>query len=427
MTSRWPARDAEAVALACLRASLVVLIYGSEHLIDARQLAGSEFLVVLGGAAVYALGGLAIAIRGTPGRGRRALQRLQPAIDVAFLSGLAFASGGAFSDVRKAFFVIPLAAAFSERPRTTAKWSLLAVLAFTLQAVAAGGHPSGAHNTWPRMALNQGLYLAWTGAAATMLAVALRRRSTQIEELAGSRQRLVTQAIASVERERTRLADALHDSPVQNLMAARHELRRAERSADPASFARLHDALDATIAQLREEIFNLHPHVLDHVGLGAALEQVAQRHARPGLRISVVAETELDGERRQVLFALGRELLTNAARHANAREIRLALHAHDGRLTLEVTDDGQGIPAGRMRQALLDGHVGLASVRERVAALRGELEIDTGPERGTAVRLTLPGLRTANGPEAHGSNAVRLRREMSDRVTYGDPLRVSTS
>ena len=116
--------------------------------------------------------------------------------------------------------------------------------------------------------VNQDLYLAWTGAAATMLAIALRRRSALAEELAQSRQRLVTQAIESIERERTRLAGALHDSPVQNLIAARHDLRRARLHADAETFERLHEAIDATIAELREEIFNLHPHVLDHVGLG---------------------------------------------------------------------------------------------------------------------------------------------------------------
>ena len=142
----------------------------------------------------------------------------------------------------------------------TANWSLLAVAAFTLQAVIAAGHPVGVHNSWPRIVLNQDLYLTWTGVAATMLALALRQRTARTEELAGSRHRLVTHAIESVERERTRLAGALHDSPVQNLIAARHDLRRAERSGDEPSFQRLHEAIDVTIAQLREEIFNLQAH-----------------------------------------------------------------------------------------------------------------------------------------------------------------------
>jgi two-component system NarL family sensor kinase len=406
------------LALALLRATLVVVIFVSEQLVDARQLEDSEFFVVLGVAAGYALAGVLVAAFGRGGAASRALARVQPGLDVALLAGLAYTSGGAYSDVRKAFFVIPLAAAFSERRSTSVKWSLLAVATFSLQAFLAGGHPAGARNSWERLTLNQDLYLAWTGAAATLLALALRRRSANTEHLAHGRQRLVTQAIESVERERTRLAGALHDSPVQNLIAARHDLRRAERTGDPDSFERLRRAIDVTITQLREEIFNLHPHVLDHVGLSAALEQVARRHAHNSdARVTVAIQFDGEPAHRQVLFALGRELLDNAAKHSGASEIVLRLERHTDGVTLEVQDDGCGIAEGRMRRALLDGHIGLAAVRERVAVLGGTVSIATAQGAGTRVRVTLP------QPAPTGRPGV----EISDRVTVLDALRVSTT
>ncbi len=412
MTAR-PRDDRGAViALALLRATLVVVILLTEQLVDARQLGHYAFIGVLFIAALYALIGLVLAVFSLRGPAARTFARLQPGLDMALLAGLTYASGGAFSDARKAFFVIPLAGAFSERPRTAAAWSLIAVAVFTLVAVVAGGHPSGSINSWQRLTLNQDLYLAWTGAAATLLALALRRRSAHTAELAASRQHLVTQAIASVERERTRLAGALHDSPVQNLIAARHDLRRAERSGDPDSFRRLHEAIDATIAELREEIFKLHPHVLDHVGLSAAFEQVARHHAGHGnVAIAVAVDTEGDPEHRQVLFALGRELLTNAAKHAQANQIVLRLRGEGNQILLEVQDDGCGIEKGRMRQALLDGHVGLAAVRERVAVLGGTVDIAGAHGTGTRVRITLP---RKNG-DGVGSRGV------SHRVTSLDP------
>jgi two-component system, NarL family, sensor kinase len=419
-----------AVTMAVLRATLVAVIFASEQLTEAKQLAGVQFYAVLVLAAVYALVAIAVAVAPSGIPGTRALVRAEPGIDVLLLTALAYTSGGAFSDVRKAFFVVPLAAAFSERPRLTANWSLLAVAAFTMQAVIAGGHPAGIHNSWPRMTLNQDLYLTWTGVAATMLALALRQRTARTEGLARSRQRLVTQAIESVERERTRLAGALHDSPVQNLIAARHDLRRAERSGDQPSFQRLHEAIDVTIAQLREEIFNLHPHVLDHVGLSAALEQVARRHAGEG-EVHVSVEVEPAGAHladRQVLFALGRELLGNAAKHAQASEIRLTLECRTGGVILQVTDDGCGISDGRIRQALLDGHIGLASVSERVAALGGALSISTAAGAGTTVAVTLPATQVA--PELASAArmdplAVPATAEISDRRTPHDTLGVS--
>lgn len=361
---------------------------------------------------------VALAQRGADVGPARALTRIAPAIDVLLLAALCYASGGAFSDVRKAFFVIPLAAAFSERPRSAAGWSLLAVVGFSFVAVLAGGRPAWAVNSWQRLTLNQDLYLAWTGCAATLLAVALRRRTEHTEELADSRQRLVTHAIESVERERTRLAGALHDSPVQNLIAARHDLRRAQRTGDEESFRRLHQAIDATIAELREEIFKLHPHVLDHVGLSAAFEQVARRHTRDaGPEVTVAILTDIEPERREILFALGRELLANAAKHAHASRIGLQVHAQRSAVVLEVSDDGCGIPDGRVRQALLEGHIGLAAVTERVAVLGGTLEIATPLGGGTTVRVALPALVRARV----------ARGEVSDRVTALDTRAVSTA
>jgi two-component system NarL family sensor kinase len=286
---------------------------------------------------------------------------------------------------------------------------------FTFVAILAKGHPTGTINSWQRVTLNQDLYLAWTGAAGTLLALALRRRSARTEELARSRQRLVSHAIESVERERTRLAGALHDAPVQNLMAARHDLRRAERNGDRASFQRLHEAIDATIAELREEIFNLHPHVLDHVGLEAALEQVARHQTRDtDVEITVAIEPARGLPHEQALFAIGRELLSNAAKHAHASRISLTVARDADTVVLEVRDNGHGIPAGRMREAVLEGHIGLAAVSERVAVLGGSFGVKTAAPDGTTIRVALPALR----PVARG---------VSDRVTAADTPLLSTT
>lgn len=417
MTGKLRTERGARIAMALLRALLVAVILVTEQLVDARQLGGSGFFVTLGIAAFYALAGIVVAGRDISTRSARVVSFLQPGFDVLLLAAVVYTSGGAFSDARKAFFVIPLAAAFSERPRETASWSLLAVAVFSFVAMLAGDHARGGANTWGRVTLNQDLYLTWIGGAATLLALALGRRSAHIEQLAHSRQRLVHEAFASIERERTRLAGALHDSPVQNLIAARHDLRRAVRTGDPESFARLQEALDATIAELREEIFKLHPHVLDHVGLSAALEQVARHHARnQQAEILVTVEAECEQSHREVLFALARELLNNASKHADAGHIELTLRRERGSVILEVHDDGRGIPDGRMRQAVLDGHVGLAAMRERVSALGGDMEIATAPGCGTRIRVALPDPGRAGRP-ATG---------VSDRVTALDTFRVST-
>src|SRR5206468_11498139 len=102
--------------------------------------------------------------------------------------------------------------------------------------------------------------------------------------------------------------------------------------------------------------------------------------------------------------------------------VRLTLGRRQDAELLGVAEDGCGIPAGRMRQALLDGHIGLAAVSERVAALGGTLSINSEHDAGTSIRVRLP-----VAAESSELPARRLPGDISDRVTARDTLRVSPS
>jgi signal transduction histidine kinase len=89
------------------------------------------------------------------------------------------------------------------------------------------------------------------------------------------------------------------------------------------------------------------------------------------------------------VYRIAQEALANAARHAGARSIVVALAASDGRLCLEVQDDGCGFdPAAPRAEAL-----GLVSMEERAQALGGRLELKSAPGAGTTVRLECPATR----------------------------------
>jgi two-component system NarL family sensor kinase len=152
------------------------------------------------------------------------------------------------------------------------------------------------------------------------------------------------------------------------------------------------------------------------------LEQVARRQAGDtDVEVTVDIDPETPFPRQEMLFALGRELLTNAAKHARADHIRLTLNRDGERVNLEVVDDGCGIAEGRMREAVLGGHVGLAAVGERVAARGGTLTISSAPGAGTSVRITLP-----QPDAAAASTRLRWRAaDVSDRVTPRDTLQAS--
>jgi two-component system NarL family sensor kinase len=150
-------------------------------------------------------------------------------------------------------------------------------------------------------------------------------------------------------------------------------------------------ALEASIDQLRETIFTLHPTVLEHVGLAAAVESVALAHARRGgFDVTVRVEPAASCERDPLTFTVCRELLGNAAEHAGAATVAVRVVQSSTHIAIEVTDDGRGFSAQSLEAALQLGHIGLASISERIDALGGSFEIDSEPGAGTRVVARLP-------------------------------------
>jgi two-component system NarL family sensor kinase len=92
-----------------------------------------------------------------------------------------------------------------------------------------------------------------------------------------------------------------------------------------------------------------------------------------------------------LLFGAARELLANAAAHAQAGNVSVELGARDGSVRLAVRDDGRGFDLGLLPQRIADGHIGLQSHRERIESAGGHFEIRTAPGRGTEVEIRLPG------------------------------------
>jgi signal transduction histidine kinase len=218
--------------------------------------------------------------------------------------------------------------------------------------------------------------------------VARRRAAEEIAELAAARGRLVAQALDAEERARRSMSESLHDGALQDILAAGHDLW-ALGDAPGAESARA--MLRDVVARLRAVMLALHPTVLAYGGLDAALRAVAaQQSDAGGFEVEVAVDPAAIGHRDELLLSLARELLTNVARHARARHVRLALDCASEALVLEVDDDGAGVPQGREREALAEGHIGLAISAERAAAVGGRLTLGTLPAGGTRARAELP-------------------------------------
>ena len=204
-----------------------------------------------------------------------------------------------------------------------------------------------------------------------------------------SRERLVT----TREEERRRLRRDLHDglgptlaSLVQLLDTARTLVAR-----DPQAAVALLDDLKGrakmTITDIRRIVYALRPPALDELGLVSAIsEHIGHYNQSDGLYVSIDTPDHLPPLPAAVEVAayhIALEAVTNVARHAHAQTCRVRLSLEGG-LCLEITDDGDGLPA--------DFHVGvgLASMRERAAELGGECRIEPGATHGTRVWARLP-------------------------------------
>jgi signal transduction histidine kinase/PAS domain-containing protein len=265
-------------------------------------------------------------------------------------------------------------------------------------AVAIGRPPRpwgilSAHSRRPRHVTADDV--AFLQAAANVLASALDRLhdEEEIAALAAARGRLVAQALDAEDRTRREISELLHDGPLQELLALDDEVARLEPRDDREALhrERARDGVARAVRQLREAMVDLHPVALDVGGLAPAIAAVTRQQAGVGgFQVTVDVAPDAAGERDELVVAVARELLVNAARHAGAQHVRVSVsRAADG-IVLEVADDGSGIAPGRLSEALRDGHIGLASAQERLEAIGGSLELDGGPGAGTTAVALLP-------------------------------------
>jgi PAS domain S-box-containing protein len=214
------------------------------------------------------------------------------------------------------------------------------------------------------------------------------------ERLKALSQRLLT----AQEEERRRLAVELHDELGQVLTAVKINLASLELQSGGAMVpAHLKDAIasvDQAMERVRDLALDLRPAVLDDLGLPAAVRWYADRFARTthiDAHLSIDALPDLPPELETSCFRVTQEALTNVARHAQARNVWIDLHALGGEVDLKVRDDGIGFDPGAARERAIGGaSLGILGMQERVSLAGGEYEVSPHPEGGMEVRARFP-------------------------------------
>ncbi len=217
------------------------------------------------------------------------------------------------------------------------------------------------------------------------------RHARSVAGLSVLREELLAQTMTASEDLQRRISESIHDGPLQDVLVVRQELVELD-AAFPGDerIGRALAGLQAASDRLRQATFELHPSVLEQVGLGAAVEQLAAFTAqRSGIEVS----TEIDYPTRNsidpIVFGVVRELLSNVVHHSRARHASVTLGVADERCILHVVDDGVGVSDETVARRLGEGHIGLASHRTRVDAAGGVFVfIDT--QIGTHVCVELP-------------------------------------
>lgn len=227
---------------------------------------------------------------------------------------------------------------------------------------------------------------------AAFLVVRIEERHTRsVAGLSALREELLAQTMTASDEAARRISEFIHDGPLQDILAVRQELDELN-TAFPGDerIVRASAGLQQASERLRQATFELHPAVLEQVGLGAAVQQLAEFTAeRSGIEIA----TDIDYSARNaidpVVFAMVRELLSNVVRHSAARNASVRLGITDGTCVLHVVDDGVGFSPETVTHRLGEGHIGLASHRARVEAAGGATVFFDVPV-GTHVCVEVP-------------------------------------
>jgi len=237
----------------------------------------------------------------------------------------------------------------------------------------------------------------------------LQQRNIEVLEQSELLRELSTRLLQIQDSERRHIARELHDSAGQIVTALGMKLASvAQHVRQNPLLANAIQEGQQLVQELGKEIrttsYLLHPPLLDENGLSEAIPWYVQGLTeRSGLTIDLrISENfgRLPGEVELAVFRLVQECLTNIHRHSGSKTATIRLSREDESVSLEIQDEGKGIPAQRLAeiQAQRAG-VGITGMRERVRHLNGQMNVESN-DRGTKISVTFPLLADATlGPE----------------------------
>jgi two-component system sensor histidine kinase UhpB len=206
--------------------------------------------------------------------------------------------------------------------------------------------------------------------------------------------------IAAQETERSRIARHLHDDVSQRVAELSITISIAKRALHgrmghanvTTALTSIQQSVIALAEDIRQLSHDLHPGLLQHADLSAALETLcAQFQKRQAIEVSYLADGSLrplGPDMTQCLYRIAQEGLRNVAKHANADHVGLTLTQTVSGVQLSIFDNGRGFDLAVARHA--GRGLGLMSIDERARLLRGRVRFETQPQQGTRIHVEIP-------------------------------------
>ncbi|CAM3766431.1 sensor histidine kinase [Smaragdicoccus niigatensis] len=290
--------------------------------------------------------------------------------------------------ITNALFVLPVLACTQLRPWIGAFVVVPTVVTFFLASWITQDSNS---EPWSSIWLST-LALAGVGLAAVGFCAIQSSRVKTISGLVSSRTALLGEVMGIEGRERQQLSEQLHDGALQLVLAARMDANNLRDEPDPDAVERIFKALTECSKLLRTTVSELHPAVLQALGLSRALSELARTTQARGIAVELDSAGWTDGptEADGLLYGTARELLSNVVKHAGATTAYVTLDQTEGFARLTVADDGVGMSEADRERSLKGGHIGLASHELRLVAAGGSLSIHPRSPSGTEVRVEVP-------------------------------------
>ncbi len=223
------------------------------------------------------------------------------------------------------------------------------------------------------------------------------RDITERKNAEQARAEYTLQLIASQEAERTRIARELHDGLGQNLLLIKNraQLALADENAPEnmrEQIERINDLAAQTIAEVRQISHDLHPHQLDLLGISRALRALIDNTRESG---TIAIDGKFDSvddlfprEAATNVYRIVQESLNNILKHSRAKNARITLERDVHEVLLKIEDDGCGFKTGKEgggRKGL-----GLKNIAGRARMIGGKMKLDSEPDQGTRIEITIP-------------------------------------